>query len=368
MTRKKELNNEIAHVNRMSHPSLLVLGNGPSADQVADRVEQMRAALTVRQWSDESVRELKETFTAAVLVLPLERTSTAHAVHIIRGSPSGKEIPLFTVFTSAPPEREIRRLYEEGINAVFEWPEDAEALPYCLAELVVTELVQGKTSDPDKALARAVDAQIRTRCSFHHSVRVRVVDGAAFLYGSTDQLWQKQRIKEVAGSLPGLKGVIDRDVFVLPTGVSDEEVSEGIRRMVRGISDIDEKTLAIRVENGYVTLAGSMEDRTEVKRLTRLISNLRGVRDITPLIVVSPSQKQQDHRIAKQLQSSLRRLFIDEDASVSFFGNTAVLSGSVSSPFIKQRISQIVQDEVHVDRIVNKIRVNTSNPENTPAP
>jgi osmotically-inducible protein OsmY len=127
--------------------------------------------------------------------------------------------------------------------------------------------------------------------------------------------------------------------------------------MMRDVSEIDDKTLAVRVENGYVTLAGSVNSRAEAKRLTRLVANIRGVRDVAPLTIVSPSQKRQDHRIAKRLQTMLRQLFIGEDVNVAFFGNTAVLSGNVSSLFTRQLIEQTLEDEDVVDRIFNKLNV-----------
>ena len=40
-------------------------------------------------------------------------------------------------------------------------------------------------------------------------------------------------------SVPGLKGVIDRDVFVLPTGVPDKDVNDSIRRMMQTLEDDD---------------------------------------------------------------------------------------------------------------------------------
>lgn len=342
---------------RLSHPSILILGDEPHITEVELALKKLNAKLTRDRWSKDTIANLGKTITAVVLVTPLGTISTVRAIRTIRDQPSGKELPLFVVLSQVSSEREIRGLYSEGASAVFEWPAEADVLPYCVAEMVAANFVRGRASHPDTALARAIRAQIKTRCDFNHSVRVSAVDGVAVLNGSVKHLWEKQRINEVAMSVPGPKGVIDRDVFVLPTGISDEHINDSIRRMMRDVSEIDDTTLAVRVENGYVTLAGSVDSRVEARRLTRLVANIRGVRDIKPFTVISPSQKKQDHRIAKYLQIELNQLFIGEDVKVSFFGNTAVLSGNVSLFVTKERIAQILSEEGVVDRIINKLIV-----------
>ncbi len=357
MNRKKQSKTETHSTNRMAHPSILILGNESYVAAIETALKKLKATLTTGQWYQDTIDTLDESATAVVLVTPLERTTTVRAIQTIRGQPFGKEIPLFAVLSKVSSKQEVRSLYSEGVSAVFEWPAEADVLPYCLAEMIAANFVRGRASNPDTALARTTRAQLKTRCDFNHRVRVRVSDGFAFLNGSVDQLWQKQRIKEIAMSVPGLNGVIDRDVFVLPTGIPDKDITNSIKRMMRDVSQIDDKTLAVRVENGYVTLAGTVDNRAEANRLTRLVANIRGVRDVAPLTVVSPSLKRQDHRIAKRLQTMLRQLFIGEDVHVVFFGNTAVLSGKVSSLFTKQRIAQTLEDETAVDRIVNKLNV-----------
>jgi hypothetical protein len=67
--------------------------------------------------------------------------------------------------------------------------------------------------------------------------------------------------------------------------------------MLEDVSEIEAETLAIQVENGCIVLAGSVTNRTELKRIVRLLSNIRGVRDIKTLAVVSPMQKMRDRII-----------------------------------------------------------------------
>jgi osmotically-inducible protein OsmY len=360
MKNRRHESSKTSEADRIATPWIFIFGDGPVVSEVESALERVNAKLTMARWSQDAVARVDENPTAVVLVAPLLGVSTARAVRAIRERPAGGRVPIFAVQSKVTSQRDIRRLYSEGASAVFEWPEEAAVLPYCLAEMVAANFVRGRASHPDTALARTIRAQIKTRCDFNHRVRVRVSDGVATLSGSVYQLWQKDRITEVALSVPGLKAVVNRDVFVLPTGISDSDVDASIVQMMRDVSEIDEKTLAIRVENGYVTLAGSVDSRTESRRLVQLLTNIRGVRNITPLIVVSPSQKKQDHRIAKHLQTMLDQLFIGEDVKVTFFGSTAVLSGNVSSLFTKQRVAQVLETEDAVERIVNKLNVKGS--------
>ena len=66
------------------------------------------------------------------------------------------------------------------------------------------------------------------------------------------------------------------------------EITQIIRSMLRATSDIEEETVSVDVKEGYVTLAGNVSDRKEMNRIEKVISNIKGIRDIHNLTTISP--------------------------------------------------------------------------------
>lgn len=120
---------------------------------------------------------------------------------------------------------------------------------------------------------------------------------------------------------------------------------------------MQDATLAVTVQRGYVTLAGSVTDRRELNRVVKLVSHVRGVRGVERLTVVSPSQKVQDHRVARRLRQTVAHLTEEGAVTVAFFGGVAVLSGTVTRLSVKRALASLAEDDDAVQRLVNKIDV-----------
>ena len=160
---KKDSDTTSVRADRMMTPSILILGDESYVPEVETALKKLKAKLKTNRWSQDTVSALDESTTAIVLVAPLESTTTVRAIRTIRERPIGKEIPLFAVLSIVPSDRETRCLYSEGVSAVFEWPAEADVLPYFLAEMIAANFVRGRASHPDAALARTTRAQLKTR-------------------------------------------------------------------------------------------------------------------------------------------------------------------------------------------------------------
>ena len=348
--------------NRLSHPRILLLADEPAPEGLWSALGKLSTERTERTWSEVRLGKIVDEIIAVVLVPPAKMSLT-RAILMVREQLDGEDVALFVILTEDANNAKARRLYAEGATAVFEWPLESGILPICIAEMIAVDFVRGSPNDSDAALARAARVQLKARSGFNCRVRVKVFDGVAFLVGTVDHLWQKERLREIAMEVPGLRSVVDRDIFIPPTGISDRELSAKIHRTLEDFSEIEAKTLAIRVENGYVVLAGSVTNRAELRRIVRVLSSLRGVRDIKTLTVVSPMQKMRDRIIAERLRRTLVESWSGRTVDVAFFGDRAVLSGRVPSLAAKQRIEECVNEENAVQRIINKIGVAYRSPE-----
>jgi osmotically-inducible protein OsmY len=342
---------------RISNPLIYVIGGGRTGANVEQALGRIEARIRRAPWSADLVEELEPNATAFVLVSPINGTSVQRAAATFLVDERLRRVPLFAVLERTALRSAARKLYKQGITAVFHWPLEATVLPYSMVEMIAADLVRGAPSGPDSALARATRAHLKTRCDFNHQVRVKVADQVAFLNGTVERLWQKDDLKRTTMEVPGLRGVLNRDVHVLPSRRTDSQLRQSIARILEEVSDLDADTLAVQIESGYVTLAGSVPRRRELNRLVHLISHTTGVRGIEKLTIVSPSRQAHDHRVAARLKKKLHQLFVGEEIDVAFFGGTAVLSGRVSSLVSKQRIEDYLADEDAIGRIIDKLHV-----------
>jgi osmotically-inducible protein OsmY len=308
-------------------------------------------------WLAGLIDTLDRSTLAVVLVPPLPGTRVEDAVRGCRGSPWGESGGLFVVLPDEPADRLVRALYRAGATAVLEWPRDAVRFPDLVAEIKGIEQVRGKANDADTALSRSVRARLRLAASMPSGLRVSCRDGVVHLAGAIDGLWRRQLVGQLVGRVPGVRGVVTDGLFVPPTGMPDAAVARAVRRLMRAMPLVAEESISAVVENGVVSLAGNVASRRELEDLLRAISDVRGVRGIDSLVVVSPHQRTDDRYAARRLQGAITRLFPEQEVTVKVFGGVVVLRGQVTDVDTVRRIEAIVVDDDATTRVINKLSV-----------
>jgi hyperosmotically inducible protein len=334
-----------------------------------ERTEVVRLALRhIAASIDEASRaeDLTDHFHKDTLAVVVASSLAGHSIRALishlRQQSEKEDLAIFALVDDETKDAETRRLYGEGATAVFEWPREKPFFSRLVVELLAVELAQGSVGAPDTALARAVRAHLKLVRGHSPRLRVRVDAGFAFLSGSVTHLWQKDLVERLVSDIPGVRTVVVRGLLVEPSARTDVQIKRSIRMLLRDASDIDETTLAVNVERGYVTLAGSVTDRRELNRVRRLLASVKGVRDIDRLVVLSTSQKQRDHVTAQRLGVMLHGLFPDQQVSVAVFAGVAVLSGTVGRLGKSLDIQSIIEGDDAVQRVVNKIAVQDTSP------
>jgi len=280
----------------------------------------------------------------------------------IRQQSDNEELTVFALVDEGVKSAEARRIYGEGATAVFEWPREGLIFSRLVIELLAVELAEGAVGAPDAALARTIRAHLKMVRGHGPRLRVRVDAGFAFVSGSVRHLWQKQFLERLVSNVPGVRSVVVRWLLVQPSDRTDAQITRSIRLLLREASDIDETTLAVNVERGHVTLAGSVADRRELNRAQHLLVNIKGVRDIDRLAVMSKGQKQRDHVVARRLGAMLCGLFPDQQVDVAVFAGVAVLSGTAERLSKSRDMQYMVEEDDAVQRVVNKLEVRDSAP------
>jgi osmotically-inducible protein OsmY len=127
-------------------------------------------------------------------------------------------------------------------------------------------------------------------------------------------------------------------------------------------SEIDPSTIAVSVDDGEVTLAGTLQDNREMRRLVDLLGHVRGVRRINNLTTVSPAAKHRDRAVSRAGKTMLAVHFPDQQVEVTIFGDVAVLEGRVSSNVVRSQIARMMETYGGVRQVVDKLKLRAEPP------
>jgi osmotically-inducible protein OsmY len=293
-----------------------------------------------------------------VLVAPIHKVASGTAVEIARDHPYGKKVPIFFVVPDRTSSQAVRRLYKAGVTAVFNWPRESEILATLFAEAFGIVRIRGRSSQADKALARTVRAHLRIGPSRGTSgLRLFNHDGLVSVSGRVRTLAHRREIIETIAAVPGVRAVIAETLRVQAEAIPSRKLSQRIRGLITQSVELDPSTLAVTVHNGIVKLSGTAADRSELRRLEELISNLKGVREFQSSVGVSAETQRRDSRGARRLMHVLANLYPQEDISLAVYDGIAVISGQVRRLSVKRSIERLLRSSIDVRRVVNKLNV-----------
>ena len=189
-----------------------------------------------------------------------------------------------------------------------------------------------------------------------HRIGVTVEDGVVTLTGTVSSFAEKWAAEEAAKRVKGVKAVAERLEVDLPAmHVRDDtdiarEVTNALAWNVTLPSDIR----AI-VEDGHVTLEGTVDWYYQRERAAETVRNLRGVRGVTNYIALRP-------RISPEnVEATIKRAFhrqaqIDADKiEIRVIGGKVILSGNVHGWFERSEAVQAAWSIPGVTEVENKL-------------
>ena len=120
-------------------------------------------------------------------------------------------------------------------------------------------------------------------------ISVTVEQGVVTLVGGVDSETKKQHAEAIARGVDGVESVVNELDVVLPLGDqrSDEEIARAALLVIRLGAPGGVK---VSVDDGWVTLDGTVDAAEQGEALARAIGSLTGVRGVTNLIQVSGLQ------------------------------------------------------------------------------
>jgi len=183
--------------------------------------------------------------------------------------------------------------------------------------------------------------------------------GIITLSGSVDSYSKKIAAENAAKSIKGVKAVVEKlkIEFSSWNSKSDIEIAAAILNAIKWNWEVLNDNVKVKVEDGWVTLDGTLQWNYEKEAAQRAVSNLTGVRGITNNILIQPESgitvSQKDIEMALK-----RNIFIDpSDIDVEVYGNNATLKGSVDSWYQKNLAGKIAWNTPGIVHVNNELDI-----------
>ncbi len=188
-----------------------------------------------------------------------------------------------------------------------------------------------------------IESAIRTRLKQERGVsaqliKVTVKEGTAILDGTVDNLLARERAAEVAGSIRGVRAVVNK-IDIQTEDRQDEALKADIREALAIDPAAEAFEVEVQVRDGAATLTGDVDSQAEKRLVEKVAKGVRGVEKITNNLDVESRTRRPDKEIRQEIQERLAwDLWIDHALiDVAVKDRVVELSGTVGSLLEKTR-------------------------------
>jgi len=182
-------------------------------------------------------------------------------------------------------------------------------LPVIMAVVIVllasTSAASAKQAFTDSAINSAVESDLHFEMTvFPNFLDVNTRDGIVTLSGSVNNILAKRRAAQIAESVRGVLGVIDR-ITVTPESRPDERIRKDILMALLNDPATEAYEVSVSVNDAVVTLTGTVGSEAERRLAQRVAEGVKGVKDIHNVLVISYAGSRTDQEIATDIQAVL---------------------------------------------------------------
>lgn len=120
----------------------------------------------------------------------------------------------------------------------------------------------------------------------NEDLKVSVRGGVVKLLGSVDALWRKYHTEELVRALSGVVDV-ENDLAIVPKhSRTDQAIAEAVTKKLKRRPNVDLQAIEVTVNNGSVSLRGTVPDITAEEAAINAARYTDGVRDVTDQLTV----------------------------------------------------------------------------------
>ncbi|HON10382.1 MAG TPA: BON domain-containing protein [Chitinispirillaceae bacterium] len=191
-------------------------------------------------------------------------------------------------------------------------------------------------------------------------ITIEFLDGTVVLSGTAPTWLARQAAEQDAWAVPGVSAVRNDITVRFPSGhplPSDEEIKGMVTNVLSWDSNIDNSDILVTVENGRVTLDGTVPAYWQKVHAREIVLNVQGVVSVNNRLAVVPAKHYVDELIARDIEAALdRSTEIDvNDVDVQVDNGKVVLMGDVKSRVAYEVAERIARNTDGVTDVINNL-------------
>ena len=208
-----------------------------------------------------------------------------------------------------------------------------------------------------------IQRELYYTCRFNPAaVGVSVEDGIVTLTGTLATYEEKQAALRAAARTSQVRAIACNVEVRLPgpTLFTDTDLARAAANVLACDNSVAPDRIQVLIENGWVTLQGTVESTHQRNAAGRCVAELAGVKGVDNMIMVNP--RLDSGQIKKQLETALAGSASIEDRNILVEVNhdRVVLHGEVRSPEERDEVEKIAWSGAGVRDVANHILVANS--------
>ncbi len=208
----------------------------------------------------------------------------------------------------------------------------------CLALLTLTassgRLLAQNRDMKDKDVTAAIEAEFwADQAVPSNQINVETTDGIVTLSGTAGNILAKERAARIAEAVVGVRAVINR-IEVRPTvSRTDSELRTAIWKALIADAATESYQVEVKVDDGVVTLTGSVDSWQEKQLSATVVKGVAGVRGVNNRTDIDYKVNRSDYEIEQEVKQRLANDVRVDDAliEVDVENQKVMLSGTVGS-------------------------------------
>lgn len=173
-------------------------------------------------------------------------------------------------------------------------------------------------------------------------IEVRTNTGIVTMEGSVASILEKRRAETLAGTVRGVRGIVNRITVDAPE-IPDDTLGMNVRRAIIMDPALESLQLTVTAEDGTVALEGSVQSHRERMLAEKTTAGVRGVTEIDNAITVRHTTDRPDSEIRSEIERSMQwNAWVDEHLiDVAVDEGYVTLSGTVGSMAEKNEATRL---------------------------